>query len=233
MNFSWDPTTIKWYQDANAYSQFFKNIADFIAPSLNGYTTLCDIGCGLGLIDLELSKHIDHITCIDINEFALNSLKTTIAKQRITNIEPRLLNCDDIQNTWDVIYTSFFGSREPEKFLPCCRKQISVVNQKSANHSSIEKYKSFHKNTCDLVAAALDKKSIPYSVTEITFEFGQPLASFEEGKQFVRKNYPKVTEADLYRFLSQNLVETNQTDYPFYLPKKKSLGIFEIEGRCQ
>lgn len=233
MNFTWDPHTIKWYQEANAYSQFFRNIADFIAPQLEGYSSLCDIGCGLGLIDLELSDKLNHITCIDINEFALNALKSTIAARKITNIEPRLMSCDDIQSTWDVIYTSFFGSRDPEKFLPYCRKQISVVSQKTVDHSSIEKYKSFHKNTCDQVAATLDKKNIPYSLTEVTLEFGQPLCSIEEGKQFVRKNYPKVNEADLQHFLSQNLIETNQTDYPFYLPKKKSLGIFEIEGRCQ
>lgn len=233
MNFTWDPTTIKWYQEANAYSQFFKNIADLIVPKLNDCVTFCDIGCGLGLIDLELSKYITHITCIDINEPAIHTLKKNIAHRNIKNIEPHLMSCDDIHGTWDVIYTSFFGSHDPEKFLPYCKKQIAVVNKKTSPYASIEKYKTFHKNTCDQVAATLDKKRLPYSLTEVTLEFGQPLTSIEEGKQFVLNHYPKVNADDLNHFLSQNLIETKQEDYPFYLPKKKSLGIFEIEGMCQ
>lgn len=61
MNFDWNPRTIQWYEDANSYSGFFKKVAQRIAPKLQGYFTLCDIGCGLGLLDLELSRHLPTI----------------------------------------------------------------------------------------------------------------------------------------------------------------------------
>lgn len=233
MNFKWDPNTIKWYQEANAYSQFFKNIAELITPRLEGCSSLCDIGCGLGLIDLELSEKLTNITCIDINEFALNSLKANIAERKIANIEPQLMDCDDISGHWDVIYTSFFGSRNPEKFLPFCKKQISVVEKKETSPSTIAKYKSFHRNTYDQVVAALNEKDILFTLTEVSFEFGQPLTSVAEGKKFIQNNYPNVNDEDLNNYLTQTLIETNKADYPFYLPKRKSLGIFEIEGACQ
>lgn len=51
MRFDWNADTIRWYQEANEYTGFFKHIAELIAPSLVGYSTLCDIGCGLGLMD--------------------------------------------------------------------------------------------------------------------------------------------------------------------------------------
>ncbi|WP_414732695.1 methyltransferase [Acetobacterium carbinolicum] len=233
MNFNWNPQTIKWYQEANTYSQFFKNIADLIAPQLEGCSSLCDIGCGLGLIDLELSPKLNQITCIDINDFALSSLKATIALREITNIEPRLMDCDDISGHWDVIYTSFFGSRNPEKFLPFCKKQISVVGKKELHNPTLKKYQSFHKNTYDEVAATLDEKGIPFTLTEVSLEFGQPLTSVEDGKKFIKNNYPKISDKDLNCFLSQNLVETGEGDYPFYIPKRKSLGIFEVKGACR
>lgn len=116
MNFDWNPQTIQWYEDANAYSGFFRKVAGLIAPMLQGYATLCDIGCGLGLLDLELSSSIPQITCLDINENALAALRKNIEAGKIANIEPRLRDCENLEGEWDVICISFFGSKEFERF---------------------------------------------------------------------------------------------------------------------
>lgn len=145
MNFDWNPNTVRWYQDANEYSFFFKNIAGLIAPGLEGYSTLCDIGCGLGLIDLELSKSIKCITCIDINRVAIEALKKSVEDRKITNIKPRVMDCNDIAESWDVIYISFFGSHGLEKFLPHCKKLIAVVSKNNQAELYPEKYRVFQK----------------------------------------------------------------------------------------
>jgi len=44
MNFEWN---LRWYEEENAYSGFFRNLAELIAPMLQEYSSLCDIGCGL------------------------------------------------------------------------------------------------------------------------------------------------------------------------------------------
>ena len=232
MNFIWNSTTIKWYQDADAYSGFFKNIADLIVPRLEGYSTLCDIGCGLGLVDLEFSKNIESITCIDNDKEAIKALKKSIDDRKITNIEPHLMSSDSINETWDVIYISFFGSHNMERFLPFCKKLIAVVDKKKESKPYIEQYRSFHRNTVEKVEHNLNSKGIPYLLTEASFEFGQPLVSIEEAKNFIRNNYHEVNDEDLNRFLSQRLIETNEREYPFYIQKMKSVGIFEIEGDC-
>ncbi|MBU4438409.1 MAG: class I SAM-dependent methyltransferase [Acetobacterium sp.] len=230
MNFNWNENTIKWYQAANDYSGFFKHVADLIAPKIAGHATLCDIGCGLGLVDLELSKNLQSITCIDINKEAIASLNKSIEARQITNIQPRLMNCDTINESWDVIFVSFFGSRDLEKFLPYCKKLFAIVDQKKECKPYLEKYRSFHRNTYDNVKQQLSQKAINYSCTEVTLEFGQPLVSLDDAKNFIKTNYAAVNDEDLNRFLSQQLIETNNPDYPYYIKKNKSLGIFEIEG---
>lgn len=230
MNFNWNSNTIKWYQDANAYSGFFKNIAELIAPGLEGYSTLCDIGCGLGLVDLELSKKMKSITCIDIDREAIMSLKKSIEDRKITNIEAHLMDCNNINESWEVIYISFFNSHNLEKFLPRCKKLIAVVDKKNENKPYLEKYRSFHRNTYDKVEEELVRKKIVYNLTEVSFEFGQPLTSINDAKNYIKNNYHEANDEDLNCFLSENLIETEDREYPFYIKKMKSIGIFEIEG---
>jgi cyclopropane fatty-acyl-phospholipid synthase-like methyltransferase len=230
MNFDWNSNTIRWYQEANKYSGFFKNIAELIAPGLKDHSTLCDIGCGLGLVDLELSTHIKNITCIDINKEAIKALQKSVKDRKITNIEPRLMDCKDIDENWDVIYISFFGSRNLEEYLPRCKKLIAVVGKKNQTELYPEKYRTFQKNTSDEVEQALTNKGITYFLREVSFEFGQPLSSLEEAKNFVTTHSPQISPKDLADFLAQRLIETGEQQYPFFLPRMKAMGIFEIEG---
>ncbi|MEA4902959.1 class I SAM-dependent methyltransferase [Desulfitobacterium sp.] len=230
MNFDWNSNTIEWYQAANEYSGFFKNIANLIAPKLEGYSTFCDIGCGLGLIDLELSKSINNITCIDINENAIEALKKSIVDKNISNIKPCLMDCQDIKENWDVIYTSFFGGLELENFIPHCKKLISVVNKRNLAELYPDKYRRFQKRTTEEVAQELTQKGITYSFREASFEFGQPLLSRQDARDFVKTQAPGITTEDLEAFLSLHLRETGELKYPFLIPRTKSMGIFEIEG---
>ncbi|MBW9150736.1 bifunctional 2-polyprenyl-6-hydroxyphenol methylase/3-demethylubiquinol 3-O-methyltransferase UbiG [Clostridium estertheticum] len=229
MNFDWNSDTIRWYQQANTYSGFFKNISDLIVPKLEGYSTLCDIGCGLGLIDLELSKNIKSITCIDINEKAIKSLEKSVKDRKITNIESHVLDYNDIDGKWDVIYVSFFGSINLKEFLPHCKKLIAIVNKKSSSKFCPEKHSS-SKETNEKVEESLTNKGILYSNTEVSFEFGQPFAAIEEAKKFIRIHSPKISLEDLEKFLLLYLIETGDKEYPFYIPHMKSMDIFEIEG---
>jgi precorrin-6B methylase 2 len=231
MNFIWNVNTIRWYQNANQYTGFFERLADLIAPMLTPSTSFCDIGCGLGLIDLALSNRVRAITCIDINAIALAALKDAIKNRGITNITPRQMSGDDVCDQWEVILTSFFGSRDPQQFLPYCQKQIAVVVNKESRGASLEHFKTFHQNSVQQVVSDLSQKKIPYSLTEVTLDFGQPLASLDDGVCFLNHHYPKMPSSEISQYLDAQLIETGDSVFPYYLPKKKALGIFEIEGR--
>lgn len=230
MNFEWNPDTIRWYQVANEYSGFFNNIAEVIQPGLYGYSTLCDIGCGLGLIDLELSKTFLSITCIDINQNAIAALQEDIEARKITNIKPLVMDIQDSNECWDVIYVSFFGARELENFLPRCKKLIAVISQSNETALYPEKYKRYHKTTVEEVKERLNNQSIYYTLKELSFDFGQPLLSMEDAGNFVKTHARDITSEDLDSFLTQQLVQTGDKEYPFIIPHMKSVGIFEIGG---
>lgn len=230
MNFNWNKDTIRWYREADAYTGFFQNIAGLIAPRLRDYTTFCDIGCGLGLVDIALSKYIDSITCVDINEAAIQELQKSIKEQGITNIRTKLMDCNDLNENWDVICVSFFGSRDLIKFLPLCKKLIAVVNKKNQTDLIPAKDRSFQKNTVEETEQLLLEKGIRYTLTEGSFEFGQPFVSREDAEKFVKTHSPHTSSAEVAEFLAHRLVETGVTPYPFFIPRMKSVGIFEIEG---
>lgn len=230
MNFDWNPQTIRWYEEANAYSGFFRNVAELIAPMLQGYSTLCDIGCGLGLLDLELSPSIGSITCIDINPGALEALRKNIEVRKISNIESRLMDCRDLKGEWDVICVSFFGSREIEEFLPHCRKLIAVVGKRQQTELYPEKYRKFLKNTAENVEEALKEKGMDYVLTEAAFEFGQPFPSRVDAENFVQTHCPAISPEDLRIFLAESLRETGESQFPLVIPRLKSFGVFEIKG---
>ncbi|AFM01898.1 methyltransferase family protein [Desulfitobacterium dehalogenans ATCC 51507] len=231
MNFEWNENTVRWYEDAERHTGFFKNIAELVGPKLAEYSTLCDIGCGIGMVDLELSRYIDRITCIDIHPYAIETLKKSIQTRNLTNITPLTMDCNSIEECWDVIFISFFGSRELEQFLSHCKKLIAVVGRKSQAELYPEKYRRFQKNTAKEVEEGLIRKGIPYSLTETVFEFGQPFRSEEEARNFVRTQSHNISPHDLENFITERLVAIGKGEFSLYLPRQKPIGVFEIEGK--
>lgn len=230
MKFDWNVDTIRWYQDANEYTGFFKLIAELITPRLADYSTLCDIGCGLGLIDLELCNNIEHITCIDISQVAIDSLKLTLQNRHISNIEAHVMDYQDINENWDVIIISFFGGRHLIDFLPHCKKLLAILNNNNTTELSPEKYNTFKRFTVSKAEQVLQLNGIPYTLTNAAFDFGQPLASRADAINFIKSHTPDISIEDLEKFLNERLVETGEEKFPFYLPRMKSIGILDIKG---
>lgn len=233
MNFQWNENTIRWYREADEYTGFYKKAAALIAPSLQGYSSFCDIGCGLGLLDLELSPLIDSITCIDINDLAIQSLRKSIRDRDIFNINAQVMDCRCLEGGWDVIHMSFFGGRSLIKYLPYCRKMIALVAKTDNAAFYPDKYKRNRRSTVADVEQALADQGLAYSLREVGLEFGQPLRSREEAASFVKRQASGISEDDLKDFLAQRLTETGQEEYPFYIPNFKTFGVFEIAGELE
>lgn len=230
---NWNPEEIRWYQTANTYTEFFKNIATVVTPKLEGYSTLCDIGCGLGLFDLEICNIMKNITCIDINSAPIDELKKNIEESNIRSIHPIVMNSDDINDHWDVIFISFYGSSCLERFLPYCKKLIAVVCGGNKTELYPQKYRVFKKNTVDRARQNFDDKGIPYSLTEVSFEFGQPFRSIDDASNFVINQSSEIARDEAYDFLKNKLVHTGDAKFPLFLPHMKSLGIFEFDGNAK
>lgn len=231
MSFIWNQKKIRWFLEADIYTGFSKNVARLLAPRLAGVTTLCDIGCGLGLIDLEISQIVPSLTCIDISPEAIAALRRGAEERKITNIKPLLLDFREFNGCSDVILVSFFGYRHLEHFLNYCQRLLVVIGTNNQNELYPEKYRKSQKYTITQLAQDLKEKGIPYTLTEAAFDFGQPLVSLRDAEDFVRTQAPGITDEDLADFLASRLMRTGEAAYPFLLPRMKSIGIFEIRGK--
>jgi SAM-dependent methyltransferase len=229
MQFTWNADTVRWYLNANDYTGFYKRLAEIIAPALKGYKSLCDLGCGLGLFDFEVASIFEKIECIDINETVLQSIRERASRQGITNIVSRMDDCSHITGAWDVVFMSFFGSRELDRFLPQCKKLIAVVSVTSDSEMFPMKQR-YRKNTVDDTVKYLEQKKIGYRLTYRHLDFGQPFTSLEDARRCVKCYAPDITDAETDEFLREKLKETHGENYPYYLPRIKSAGIFELDG---
>ena len=233
MAFIWTKQRIDWYLDASRYGDFHQRLADTIRPYLLPQDRLCDMGCGLGGLDLALTPMVNHITCVDTDEAVLANLRQNAAEAGIANLTTICGDARDIREVFDVVFMVFFGP-PPQMMLDCLklasRSLIRVANAKPEGAALQPNGHSKKRETVPDIAALLDRTGHTYRLLRSTFEFGQPLRSEADAAAFIRCNSPTIADGELQAFLADNLVSTGRCDFPFYLPGRKELGIFIINA---
>lgn len=232
MYFNWNEDTIRWYINAEKHAGFYKKLADVIGPRLRGYKTLCDLGCGAALFDFAIAPYIESIDCVDINETALASVEDRAKQYGQHNIRTRLADSDTLSGNWEVVFMSFFGSRELDRYLPLCKKLIAVVASESDTELFPRRERNVSRNTVENTVDYLDGKGITYQLTRRAYEFGQPFTSREDAGLFVQTYAPYTSTEEARAFLDERLVQTGNQEFPYYIPRLKPVGIFELKGDC-
>lgn len=235
MAFVWTKQRIDWYLDASRYGGFHQRLADTIRPYLLPQDRLCDLGCGLGRLDLVLAPAVRHITCVDTDETVLASLRQEAKANGIANLSALCADVRDMRDVFDVAIMAFFG-HPPGMMMDCLRltsRALIRIANVHANGASLQPGgHSKKRETARDIAALLDGAGRKYRLLLDTFEFGQPLRSQEDAADFLRCNTPAIPEEELRAFLAETLVATGRADFPFYLPGKKELGIFIIDAEA-
>lgn len=118
MAFEWSEKRIQWYLDASRYGDFHRRLADVIAPYLLPEDRLCDLGCGLGRLALQLAPRVGHITCVDINERVIESLGQEAARTAVPNLSTRCCDACAVEEAFDLVLMTFFG-HPPQLMFDC------------------------------------------------------------------------------------------------------------------
>lgn len=230
MHFNWNEKSIQWYLDASAYAEFHRKLAEEIRPYLEPEDTFCDLGCGLGRIDLELASNLRHITALDSNPRVLQILTAHAADRNIGNLTTVCGDAYTFRKPFDIVFLSFFGQSRFDHYLDLCRKTlIRVVNADNRGNLYPSRYRHTKKTTIAMAEQELKERGIRYRLLCRTIEFGQPLRSAEEALDFVGHQAPEATEEERRFFLKRYGVETGLEDFPLYLPNQKQIGIFLVE----
>lgn len=229
MAFTWNQKSIQWYLNASRYGDFHMRLAEKIAPYVQKEDRVCDLGCGLGRLDLQLAAAVSHITCVDVDQTVLDILAQDTKEK--PNLSVRCCDVRDIQEKFDVVMMAFFGY-PPQLMLECMKlakhRMIRVVHANS-NVSLQPGAHGRKRETIADISAFLDKAGYKYEVIPGAFEFGQPLVSENDARDFIKGKHAALSGQEIERLLMVHLMETGREDFPFYLPQKKDLGIFIID----
>ena len=229
--FFWSRQTLDWYQSAAEYSHYHEALADLLAPELTGCGSVCDLGCGHGLLSLALLDHIPEITALDRDTGALAMLKERAAGRPGLHIRQADAMHLAPEDCWDALVLSFFGQITAGDRLHyfmshCNRKLVCVVNAAVRSSFSSTGVSAMKKEYSDQVADFLTGRGISFTRQDAALEFGQPLKDLEDARNFIARYSPPGRAVTDEASLKASLEKL--PDGRWYLPHRKKISIFVI-----
>lgn len=241
--FRWDENTIRFRIDAAEYGGFDAKLAAHILPEPERNAHICDAGCGLGYLSLALAPLCRRVTAVDTSASALGVLRKNARKAGLSNIEIAEGDLFSMrpQTKYDtMVFCMFGGAYETLRAVEAqCAGKAFLIKKNWATHRFTLKEKPLERHTFLQTCAALDALGIPYQTETFPLEMGQPFRSLEEAALFyriyAREDMPSAGtdesgKSDEKERIAENLVETGRTDFPYYLPSGRPLGIISLNA---
>ena len=230
MKIVWNEQSVRWFRDASEYTGYHKKLAKILLEYIPSRTSLCDLGCGTGLIDMELAPYFKQITCVDISDQAITAVRQQARELGRNNISAVCKDAAELEGEWETVTTLFFGGNDVFlNYFPMVRDQmILVVHGAREGNFGPAGHKVSKKFDVKSVKEQLNQQGIKYSLREMELEYGQPLRSLEDAEAFATAYSMPMDKARLDVYLRECLKETGDDRFPYYLPNKKKLGIFVI-----
>lgn len=226
----WNEQSIRWFRNASEYTGYNQKLAQILLEHIPSRATLCDMGCGAALIDFELARFVEQVTCIDISPVVIDAVQQQAREQGVANLTARCMDASQAQGEWETVTALFHGGGDVvEKYLPLAKDQLIL-----ATHGSLvggfgpkgrQAVKCFDTGG---VQAYLDGLGVKYHLQMEQLEFGQPFTDLDDARRFVKAYSKPMTDGEMEDYLREKLEPTGNEKFPCYLPKKKNLGIFVI-----
>jgi len=230
MMWRWEPQMIRFMRDASEYGDYHRRLAGLLLPYLRPDDRLCDAGCGLGYLSLALAPHVGSVTAVDQNADALCILRENCRGQAVSNLTAV---CGDLfaappHTPYDAMVFCFFGRMQEILTAAAaqCRGRVFVITRNYGEHRfSVGNHPSGDNGFAGARRFLLDR-AIPFEEMTAALEFGQPFRTFADAKLFfetysVDADKSLITDA----FLRGRLTETGRTDFPYYLPHRRPIGL--------
>lgn len=225
--FEWKPDMIRFMRTACEYGSYNRELAEIMMPFLDENSHICDAGCGLGYLSLELAKEAGKVTAVDVSRDALAVLQENCDRQGIHNIQ---ILCGDVlslrfEEKFTAMVFCYFGNLDGilECYDRLCSGPVFIFMRNYETHRFSEgKYQKVDDGFSD-ACTHLKKLGIPFRSLHLENEFGQPFRNLDEARRFYdlysldKERVPDV-------IVQERLVETGREDYPLYLPHRKKTG---------
>ena len=188
------------------------------------------MGCGAALIDFELAKHIEKISCIDISQTVIDHVEQQIKEKRIDNMRAICMDGLEVKGQWETVMAIFHGGDKVfSHYFHLAKDQLILVTHGSMRGGfGPEGKKAIRCFGTPGVCANLDSLGVKYHLCEFELEYGQPFTDLKDAEEFVKAYTMPMTQRELDSYLEERLVSTEDQRFPLYLPKKKDIGLFVI-----
>ena len=238
--FEWTEDKIRWYGDASVYhgNDRTQKIAAALLAELPDRPRVCDVGCGVGFLSLELAKGAREVLSLELNENALAALQNEIKKRSVVNITPLQADFDTqapVGEPFDGMVLCMFGGMfeyvaVAERWLSKEGKTFFITGTSKRRCFSANGVASSNDSLDDMRRYLADN-GFKWSESIIPTSFGQPLTSVEEARRFMRAYDKLSTDDEIARDLEKRLFETGEREFPLYLPADKEYIMFMISRR--
>ncbi|MCK8827288.1 class I SAM-dependent methyltransferase [Natroniella acetigena] len=233
--FKWNKKKLEWFKAASAETDFYCGVIEKCQQVINQEDTFIELGCGLGELSLSLISQFKSGTALDINREVIDYLRNKCSGLEVDNLE--LIVGDwltfNFFTGYDVVLLSYLNgiSSNLERLFSLSKKYIIVVLPQKAENNPfhLNEFYKIEKKGRETVEKAVDdlvSQNIDFELIEQTAEFGQPLKSFRDYKDFLRVYFGIEEEAIINKLAVKYLQETEEG---YYLPNRKKSGIIIIE----
>ena len=208
-----------------------KQLADWIAPKLHTGAHVCDVGCGVGALSLEMARRSFCVTALDISDIALGQLALDGGEREGVHMLQADANTHRPEKSYDALVFSFFGDMTMclRTAARCCTGDVFYISRDYDMHRFSVGQHPVRYSGYRQARELLDGLNIPYQAAECALDMGQPFKDLEEARRFFalysRDDPALITDA----FLESKLIRTQSGEYPLYLPHMRPCGMVHIQ----
>ncbi len=248
----WTQEKISYMKDAYEYTRFQNILAEHVAKYIEPSDMVCDAGCGLGYLSLELAKYCRHVTAVDISPDVLEVLDSNIGNtdrtgySYLSNI--RSLDADigslpeDTKFDWVVF--CFFGQMPEiiDVMRRHARKGVILIRKTWNNHRLSSRVIPIERLRFYSDLEYLKEHNISYRTETFDIDLGQPLRDEKSALRFFEiydRNENKdrwddiVREERLAKLVpiesGNHDTQAKFTEFRYYLPMINRIGIIIID----
>ena len=230
MKIVWNEQSIRWFHNASEYTGYHKRLAEILLRHISQGGSLCDIGCGAGLIDFELAPYLARLTCVDISPEAIGAVERHARRLGLNNISTLCMDASGLEGEWDTVMALFHGGENViSKYFHLAKEQLILAAHGTLQGNFAPDGRKVTK--CFDVRGIqdyLDRQGIRYSLQQLTLEYGQPLTDLSDAEAFVTAYSLPMEKSELDAYLHRRLEKTGDDKFPYYLSNQKKLGLFVI-----